>query len=207
MFCIKCGKDASVENMCNECFLKGKKLFEIEKVKISLCDNCNNFFSGKKRINDIQAFILNCIKTKNKITKKSIEIENLSDKLKISIKVEGFIIPCKKRVKDEKKYIIYLKNTKCENCSRLIGGYHEAVIQIRGEKKDILVKKIFECLKKDEITDIEKIREGYNIKIVNKNSSRRVINTIRNECIIKQSFKLVGKKKGKLLYRNFYLVK
>ena len=207
MFCIKCGRKASTGNFCDACFLEKKELFDLNTIKLSFCENCGHIFSNKIKVKDVEDFIINNIKTENKLVKKDANIKRFPDRIEITITAIGFIRPVRKIVTSRKKFVLYIKRMKCKNCVKILGNYHEAVLQIRGEKKEKILQMIGKLLQQENLASIDKIKEGYNVKIIRKSAASMVINILKRQFTVRRSFKLVGEKKGSKIYRNFYSVR
>ena len=94
----------------------------------------------------------------------------------------------------------------CDNCIKIRGNYYEAVMQIRGERAEKLLNKVIESLQ-TKIAAIDKIKQGYDVRIIDKKSAAFFVQNIRRKHSVTQSYKLVGKKKGKELYRNYYAIR
>ncbi len=208
MFCIKCGKKAIAENFCKEHLLEGKKLFDVDVIgKIYFCD-CGSYYIkrwekiGKEPKEFVESFIRDKIKSRHKITKEIIDIKQIGTVFKIKITCKGLIKPYNLEKTETKILTIKLKKRKCDICTKLSGGYHEAVIQIRGKNKE----KIMKDVKIPSTAVVEKTKDGYNIKFIKKSDARRVVNNAKFS-EIKKSYKLVSSKKGKKLYRDFYSIR
>ena len=205
MFCIKCGKRAVIGNFCRNCFLAKEELFKIKDFSLPICD-CGSYYDKiwqkPKDIDDIiRDQIKQRIRTKNKITKDEIKIKKFGNKISATVICSGIIHSHKKN--EEKRIIIILKRRKCDLCVKLLGGYYEAVLQIRGD-----YNKIFDKAKKylPETARIEKTKHGYDIRFLKKSDAAKIAKLLKNYKI-KKSFKFVATKKGKKLYRNYYSVR
>jgi len=209
MFCIKCGKEAVTDKFCESCFLEGMKLFSVENIKLYFCDNCEKFHHKREKYDNesVEKFILGIIiKSENRLTKKIVDFKVQDGKIECVVKVEGYINPAKTKKSQEAKFNLYTKRRKCENCVRLLGGYHEAVIQIRGKDMDVILDKTKRRYAKY-IVRVEGLKEGYNVKIMNKTIAQKVAKTFSSKYSIKKTHKLVGEKKGKKIYRNFFAIR
>jgi NMD protein affecting ribosome stability and mRNA decay len=207
MLCIKCGREAVIGNFCENCFLEKEKLFDIEDFTIAICD-CGSYYDEiwqKPRATDeiIRCLIEKKIKTKNKITGKKILLKKVGNRVFASVVCSGFISPCKKSKEEEKRISILIKIKKCDQCVKLIGGYYEAVLQIRGDYDNIFDK--IKC-HLPKTARIGKIKHGYDIRFLRKSDAAKVSRKLI-EFEIKKSFKFVTTKKGKKLYRNYYSVR
>jgi nonsense-mediated mRNA decay protein 3 len=108
----------------------------------------------------------------------------------------------------ERTVLIDKKITTCPKCSRISGGYFEAIIQLRGDPKKVektaasIIKKIG---KATFITKTEELDEGTDIYA---GSSKAVI-MLMGELGLRtlMTKKLVGRDQGKQLYRTTFLIR
>ena len=182
-------------------------MFEIDNFTVPVCD-CGSYYDGKwekpKETNKIiKEMIEKRMKTSSRIIKEKISLKKIGNRIIVSITCYGFIRPCKKMKKEAKRITITLKKRKCDVCTKLSGGYYEAVLQVRGDYENIfnLVKKYL-----PKTARIEKLRRGYDIRFLKKSDAAKAAKNLRG-FEIKKSFKFVATKKDKKLYRNYYSVK
>ena len=207
MFCIKCGKEAVIGNFCKNCYLEREELFDVKDFSLTICD-CGSYYDKvwkkPKEIDDIiKEQIENRIKTKNRIVDKKILLKKFGNRVSASVRCSGIIYSHRK--KEEKRINIIIKKRKCDICTKLLGRYYEAVLQIRGD-----YDKIFGRIKKylPKTARVEKIKHGYDIRFLKKSDAAKISKILKNSGYeIKKSFKFVGTKKGRKLYRNYYSVK
>lgn len=201
--CIKCGKAAEIDNLCKECFLQ-QPLFEVEDFHLLVCGNCGSYYDRewhKESDEGIKEMIGSRIKTPNKIIKKNMSLKRVGNRILADVLCTGSI---KGRKKSERRsVIITTKRKMCDNCVKLSGGYYEAVLQARGENADSIAEKISGMLAAS-IVRMEKVKNGYDIKIMDKGQASKVINLGYD---VKKTFKLVGEKKGKKLIRDCYSIR
>ena len=202
MFCIKCGKPAVAGNFCKQCFLEKEKMFELDNFTTNICPNCGKYEDG-----DVENQIRSRIKTKNKIKSCSVKTRSSGNRVLAKVTCNGIINPLKSSVSQDANIIVTVKKLKCENCIKLLGGYYEAILQIRGPNTDRILNKLKKLLPGIVIIDIENIKIGYNIKLSDKKIAATAIRRLREYFEINESYKLVGEKKGKRLYRNSYAIR
>lgn len=209
MFCIKCGKKAFFENLCEQCYLEGRELFEIREAKLSYCDSCRMFHTGREHMDEkaLEGFFARKVRSRNRIKDVRVDISAQPHRVRAAVIVRGFIRPSRKTVEQEKQVTVHTRKAKCETCVRILGGYHEAVLQVRGPKKEQIMRSMERLLMKREVAAVQRLREGYDIKVIGKGDAARAVQAVRNKLEVKQSFKLVGEKKGRKLYRNFYSIR
>lgn len=202
MFCIKCGSPAVAENFCERCFLHGKHLFEIESFHADFCKQCGTFHKGP-----IEEQIKSSVKTKNRINKCDIKTRRIGNRIVVFATCSGYIRPLKNPVTENRKSDVFTKNRLCENCIKISGRYHEAIFQIRGSGTEKILKRIMHFLPSSSIVDVKRIKEGCDILVTDKKLASRVATVLRGNFEIKSSYKLVGEKNGKELYRNYYAIR
>ena len=213
MICIKCGSEAK-EVFCDDCFMQQHELFGIDNFSIILCSICGAYYDSrwneKKDFADIiKSTVSDKINTKHKITNKIISFKTVGNKVYVTVECTGKIKPCKKPKKETKKIIIILKKRQCDICEKRSAGYYEAALQIRGIDVEKLLKKALRLADETNaaVTGIAKDKSGYDMRFMHKKEAGKIIAAMRKGHSIESSFKLVGEKKGKKLYRDFYVVK
>ena len=202
MFCIKCGRPAVAENFCEKCFLESRHLFDVGSFETEFCKQCGNFHRGP-----IEGQIRNTIKSDNKLTSCDVKTRRIGNKIIAAVTCSGCIQQLKKAVTEERKSIAIIKTRKCENCIKISGGYYEAVLQVRGEQIDRIMNKIKYVVPNESIASISRLKEGYDIKIIDKKLGEKISSMLSEKFTINKSYKLVGEQKGKRLYRNFYAIR
>ena len=140
MFCIVCGAEAVNGNYCKKHFLEKHTLFSIENSSSDYCKNCDSYFWKNDQFDSAAKLIkflsINTNKTEHKISSCSSSFKNIGGKLHVKVTCTGIINGVEKT--ETHDYLVIVSKKLCLNCSRKAGGYHEAVIQLRGAKsKDI----------------------------------------------------------------------
>ncbi len=226
-FCPKCGKDTEelVENLCTECFLKRKELFEIKKIRVFVCRHCKKLLFGNKWIDfryaEIGEEIAAHVKTIKELKKPEIvvELEQKSDLDYCAlIQIRGYL--GKNLVEREKAIDFRVRETTCDSCMKLNSDYREAIIQLR-TKTDESLESLFEVTKnllereksKDALSGISKmveIKNGYDLWIGSKKAASKVVRELSKifgtRAIV--SKKLIGEEKtGERKYRHTFCIK
>ena len=202
MLCVECGKNSD-NVLCRNC-QKKRELFRIKDFSLYECNNCGKYsYNGwdENLQKKIKEAVMKNIETRNEIKNIDLDFRKSGSRISVSIKAEGYIGNAKKQ--EEKRFFVNLKSQKCDDCIKRLGGYYEAVVQVRGEHKEKIMHRIRDLTAGFEV---EQLKEGYNIKLTKKADAKNIINRLK-DCNIKRSFKLVGKKNGKDLCRNYYSVK
>lgn len=208
MFCIKCGADAIAENLCEKCYMHGKNLFDVDVPEITYCAVCGRFTVGKDILSasEIKDLISRSVHSDFTIKNVSVSFRHDGSLLRTIFDISIYIMPLKQLHRKKKNMLVRMKKRKCQVCSRISGGYHEAVIQIRGNQREKILDKVDKLLTKDDYAGLEEKKEGYDVKVIDKKKADSVVAWLRKRHEVKTSYKLVGEKKGRKLYRNFYAV-
>ncbi len=101
------------------------------------------------------------------------------------------------------------EKTLCPECSLQSGGYHEAIIQIRGppEKAVALARRaVNEISEKTHVTEVRESRHGADVLVVRKRPAAEFVHSLGTE--FKQTRKLVTQtREGKRVYRTTFCVR
>ena len=140
------------------------------------------------------------IESRNRIVAKSISAAVVGNSLRITAECKGYIKPAKEMKAERKSASLKIKKRMCDVCTKISGNYHEAVFQIRGSNAEKIIKKL------------QSMRAGtasgrHDINFINKKEAAWLAKSLEKEFIVKRSFKQVGEKKGRKLYRNYYSIR
>lgn len=98
----------------------------------------------------------------------------------------------------------------CPRCSRILGRYYEAIIQLRGNINDDILKFIDKMMKnKKSFYRSEILKEGIDLYVERKAVAKSVAEQLKRnfKCKLKKSFKLITKRDGKDVYRTIILAR
>ncbi|MFH1126589.1 MAG: NMD3-related protein [archaeon] len=142
-FCPRCAKETNdlFEGLCSDCYLEKKKIADVpQNVRVLLC-RCGRSNEKKKWVSNPSIEVMiervvgaSVVKDKDVSVKIKYEPFMINGKTVVPVTVlaekniDGRLI--------EKGAVtnLVIVPQSCENCSRLSGGYYEAVIQIRAPK-------------------------------------------------------------------------
>jgi NMD protein affecting ribosome stability and mRNA decay len=207
IYCPTCGKSSEeipfIGEFCYECVTKKIKeeMPETETVyTCRFCERMNVLGQYKKASKESLAEEL------TSLLKKHVTVIDF-DKKKASLNVVCTVDGNKAKF----RYDINLKwkFKTCQQCDRKKSGYFEAVIQLRGDK--FLIKQMLYSIEGFVnangafVTKKEDINEGYDVYISDKKVANEFFAAYKLKP--KRSYTLHGMKKGKELYRNFYLLR
>lgn len=231
MKCFRCGKNEAVlDGMCRECYLDTHELASApDYIDIYVCTHCGAISTDRKRWEDAEDFE-EALKERaaskisvsrgTAITERELYLmkEDASTyifKARFSLKT-GPILSEK-----EFRSLIRTRSSTCPRCSRVHGGYYEAIIQIRGSGRGMSEKEKRDCeefiasrIEEMKDTDIfitreEGVHGGIDIYISKSRAAKSVARHLAEELAgrITESKKLAGRKEGEDFYRFTYLVR
>ncbi len=237
-FCPKCGKDTEAEGLCNACFADKYVVFQIPLVMdVKLCAKCPSYKIGENWIaTKIDNYEDLAKKAAVKTIRLALDVSKEVQKPQITIvpeftgpylmvihvtvtgSIEGRQVATSADVEGR------VRKESCDVCSRVAGGYYEAVIQIRAEGRLPTKLEVDRCLKIIEnvfvraansgdrlafITDIFPLTEGADLYVGSNSCARQAARSITDEFggSLIESPKLVGAVGGKGVYRVTYSVR
>jgi nonsense-mediated mRNA decay protein 3 len=234
MICVECGKELELikNGLCLNCYVKSNKFTKgSEYLNIKKCTNCCSYRYKNKwetqQLNElINQIIIQNFKISEELKKPEFQIKIIEDnnqyQKKLEINITGFI----SNLKISEKHLIQvnIKKEICDICSKKFGGYHEAIIQIRADKRKLTSEEINSIYtfvqdyikflqnkgnKNIFISDYEIIDSGINFFLSDNSIALSIINKIQDLYAgeIKKSSKNIGMKEGKQIYRMTYLLR
>jgi nonsense-mediated mRNA decay protein 3 len=233
MICVECGNESEIikNGLCINCFIKSVKFSEGPNIfNIIQCSNCNSYKYRSKWLNQslneiINKLIIQKFKINDELKKIKTEIYYIEDK-QYKKKVEVIISGSFSNKKIIEKHIIQINIKKeiCEICSKQFGGYHEAIIQIRADKRnltDIEIEGIYTYVqdyvkniqnkgnKNIFIADFEIKQNGITFFMSDNTIALSITKKLQEMYSgeIKKSSKYIGMKEGKQIYRMTYLLR
>ncbi len=204
IICPRCGRNDSqvkfIDAFCVDDY--PVRVEAPKKIEIKTCRNCSMMFlkgewmpySEKK----ISAFVES--KCKGDFTEAKYDIP--SQTVRFTIEKGGNRIEAERFTRLEKTV------TTCPRCSRISGGYFEAIVQIRGERKNAqkLADSILKRLAKlTFISKTDEKDEGIDIYAGDSKAVVQLMSELGIRTLITK--KLVGRDEGKSLYRTTFLIR
>jgi nonsense-mediated mRNA decay protein 3 len=142
--------------------------------------------------------------------------------LKARVSVEGAIEG--RPVKTEAEVEARIRRETCDVCSRIAGGYYEAIVQVRAQGRLPSKKELQRCLKLADdvivkaekagdrlafVSDVMELPEGTDVYVGSTACGRQIARAIVDDMggTIIESPKLVGAREGKGLYRVTFAVR
>ena len=232
MFCVECGKEGSIfkDGVCVDCYLKTHTFTKGPAlIDIPLCTHCESYKYKNTWTSELFGDVIRrIIKNNFQISRElknvdiNTECKEAKEGMVCKVYISGFLDNVE--INEDHDLEVRFKRTVCDVCSKRFGGYHEAIVQIRTDKKELskknienirtIVDNLVENLRAKGsrglfITDIGEERGGLDFYISEKGPSLIIAKKIQDRYggVIKQSSKNIGMKDGKQLYRVTYSVR
>ncbi|MBI4014482.1 MAG: hypothetical protein HY365_00855 [Candidatus Aenigmarchaeota archaeon] len=197
MFCIKCGKPATIGYLCKECFADGKSLFTPKDFTLTVCPRCT---TDKEEA--VRKAALDAVKVKIA----SMRVKIVGSAATVDVEAEGKLTNGLTK-RERKELHVRIKEKLCDRCSQISGNYHEGVIQARGPNREKIFEAVRAALPARAITGIARRAEGCDVRVVKKGEAGKVAKALSSKYDVIRSYKLAGEKKGKKLYRSVYAIR
>lgn len=150
MFCVVCGKEWPLEELrggeCPECYLEKNVLVSVkEHVDIEVCVHCHARKRGELWLEGhgsmepiVQDAVQEAIQFAKVVDRPRAQLDVIPEderNFTVHIQATGVAegVPFDKTLKTRSR----LKNATCLRCSRVQGGYYEAIVQIRATKREL----------------------------------------------------------------------
>jgi nonsense-mediated mRNA decay protein 3 len=210
-FCVMCGKQAVKESRCEECWGKEHNIVELpERLEFVQCPKCDLVLFRNKWVRpDFE-----------KLIKDSAKILGEADSWEIiprDHKYEAFVHGWTGGVRKEEKHVVTVKLIKniCQTCGKLLGGYYEAKLQIRGDYDGSILSWLEEEAERIGQTDkmaffrYEKVKGGMDYFFGSKSAVKKLAEILRKRfgAELTTSFQVAGRKQGKELRRTIIAVR
>ncbi|MCL2607327.1 MAG: NMD3-related protein [Methanomassiliicoccaceae archaeon] len=232
MFCVKCGKEEETfRGLCIDCFLDGKQLITLPvHIDLERCANCEEFRINGRWVKETAAAAaedaaisqMSAIDGMRIITVGA-EAEELDERnFHVMADVSGELSD--RAVTAAAETIVRIKNNVCRKCSRQLGNYYEATLQIRSGSKELSaelrdetvryvrerIENISSINRQIFLTKVEEVQGGVDMLLSSISLARSLAKELSDTygAETKESSKLVGKTAGGSdMYRMTYLVR
>jgi len=232
MFCVECGKEGPIfrEGVCIRCYLKNNSFTKgPEILDIYRCPKCSSYKYKNTWIQgSFEKALKRQIKDNFQISSelKKVQIKtdcdekgkNISCKVVISGYLEGH------EISEKHSLTVRIRGVVCDVCSKQFGGYFEATLQVRANKRKLTkeeletirlnVENLVESIRTKGnrglfITDFAEEHGGIDFYLSEKGSAYTIAKKIQEQYggEIKQSSKNIGMKDSRQIYRMTYLLR
>ena len=204
--CPRCGTTSSQRKFagtfCVDCYSSRVKLEIPKKITLKQCRTCAKVWARRwirPEDSAIAAFIIS--KCKGPFSNARV-ILGERPRLTFIVEVQGSFIEL------NREFELAFESVQCPVCSRLTGGYYEAIVQLRGEAERMprIRKRLERKLgKKTAVSKVEELREGVDLYMVSKKETAEALSELGLTFTI--SNKLFGVRDGQRVYRTTFCVR
>jgi len=230
--CIVCGKDeVFLNNTCKDCFSAKHTLVTIvNRFNLNICYFCasakvkKSWVEYQNRQEAMEAAVVRELHVDHMSTvvRADIDFEPL-DEHSINAHVTVMLSVQGEELTEGVNTTLNLSNGVCDNCSRAVGNYYEAIIQIRAvdrplfpDEHDEIMDLVKDLVGEENSTDssvfiskVEELKTGTDFYLSSSSTGLNLMRRLSKQYggQTKQSSKLVGRKDGRDLCRTTYLVR
>jgi nonsense-mediated mRNA decay protein 3 len=228
MFCVECGAEGETyEGLCLKCLTERRTLVSLPTyVDLARCKRCGNFqfggtWKGMTTDEALRAGVeaatqVDALVSEPSVTAISVEAE---DEKNFRVVMEYSVALGDGRLSWEAGTKVRFKAAVCPRCSRRSGGYYEAIVQVRGDRRDLseaevsaakaileeaLASKPGEFLSRE-----EEVHGGLDLYLSSNGFAKRLASSIQRALggMVSTSSALHGRKDGRDIYRMTYLIR
>ncbi len=232
MFCVECGReDELIGSLCVECYSKRHPVASLpDHVDLTLCVHCSSMQTGRgwEDIGSVreaaeaaieEAMVLEKGAALSDISVRLVEADerNIQASVSVAATMDGHIF------ERELRTMVRLKRGSCTECSKQQGSYYEAILQVRGqgrdlgkeverEMRDTVTSKVASMRKSSRevfLSRIESVKGGLDFYFSTIGAARTVARELQDALCaeFKESSSLWGRKGGKEVSRMTFLVR
>ncbi len=232
MFCVECGKEGElIGSLCEECYCKKHLTASLpEHVDVTMCAHCSavKTDSGWKSVGSVKEASEMAVENSIALSKDARIAEiriglterderNLVADVSLSISSHG------RMFERALSTSIRLKRGACDQCSKQMGKYYEAILQVRGPERSLsdsdmrdverIVRSRVDSIRKSNrdvfISRLEQVKGGLDFYFSTIPAARTIAKELQEDLCAeyKESSSLWGRKDGKEVNRMTYLVR
>ncbi|HVL88060.1 MAG TPA: NMD3-related protein [Candidatus Thermoplasmatota archaeon] len=234
MFCVECGREglALAEGVCADCLVRTQTLATFpDRVAVEICAHCGSLRRGSawedyggSRQATLQAQARQATEVDPRVEDAKVEVDVRAEDERhhrLSITVTGRVQQVPVRLDREIRGTI--RPATCLRCSRVFGGYYEAIVQLRGEGKlrpdqvdraGAIVSRVLDRMQaagnRDAfLVEAREEKGGVDYYLGTTASARIVTKALTEEmgARLSESASLVGRKDGREMYRVTFLAR
>lgn len=201
MMCYQCGtREATINGLCEPCFVENQPSLEILPLKVLVCKECGEYYKDSWKDTEL-----------SRIIKEYIGLDNFDFSVNehghghYTVSVTAHQVFDKNQthpVVQKTRFQLYVKESLCDQCSKMLSGYYQAVLQVRRENHALTKKErqfvldivTTELRRTDFISRIKERKEGTDYYFSTTKAAKRAANTLKKQLggTIKESYHIVG---------------
>ncbi len=225
MKCASCGRESEY-SICGSCLAERVDvIFSPPVIEVIRCSRCGDFKLDRwvhtTLEEALEHHLFRSLSVHEEFQVDDIHFEPVGDEIgRYRLYISGMLRD--HHLTHESTFEVRLRRIACEKCSRQAGGYYEAILQIRADRrklKDEEIERITEIVEnavlrernnpKAFISKIDVKKEGIDIYLGDRNLGQKLSRIISREmgAETKESSKIAGREDGRDFYRFTYLVR
>ncbi|MBU7043323.1 MAG: hypothetical protein HXS47_06995 [Theionarchaea archaeon] len=215
IMCYQCGKHrAVIDGLCESCFLDKEPPLQFKDIKIRRCTECGLLFYELWQNCSLEHIIRSYTHLPDALLQMREEDWGVS----VHLSVEKIVHPAQTRpLKQETRFRVYIKDSRCDHCAKMLSGYYQAILQVRrenntltGEERDLISQRVTHSLREDDfISRITERKEGTDYYFSSVKGAKRSAEMLKTQLggTIKESYHTVGfdEQKGTAISRGTVL--
>lgn len=232
MFCVECGEEGElIGPLCPKCHSKRHVKASLpEHIDLTLCSHCNAFLIGGvwKEAGSVREAAEEAVRLalslSNEVNLEDIRVQlDERDEHAFEARVALKVSSHGHSFERDAVTVIRLKHGSCKECSKQMGSYYEAILQIRGDRQALdettearvrgLVEARIGAMRAESraafVTKVERVRGGLDYYLGAVRSGRLIARELQDTFCAeyKESSSLWGQREGKDVYRVTFLVR
>ncbi len=200
MMCYQCGKrESKIEGLCEPCFLESQPPLFFKNLKILKCRECGDFYFKSWRNLKLDDVIEEYISLRNT----DFNVEENDQFYTVSVIArQKFHEKQTHPLVQQTQFFVYVRESLCTQCSKMLSGYYQAVLQVRRqghllteEERGLLSDIVTGSLrKKDFISRIDERKEGTDFYFSTAKAAKRAADILKRRLggIVRESYNVVG---------------
>ncbi|MEM4735952.1 MAG: NMD3-related protein [Candidatus Thorarchaeota archaeon] len=222
--CFVCGLPSIVGGMCADCYRASHPLLKTrQSVSIVMCKNCGALktasgWSHVSEADSLEERLLAAIEHQDiEVLGTNVEIgidevKKLDSVIRIVLVARGCSHESLSPHVERHPVEIRIDHVMCDTCAMMRGGYHEAVIQVRAENREITDEEATRVLQlvtdrtiaeygtdpRAYVSDVERNRYGIDFKVGSSRLAKKIGDELERTFLAerKENFKLITQDKG-----------
>jgi nonsense-mediated mRNA decay protein 3 len=198
--CYQCGKHpASIDGLCEPCFLDQQPPLQFKDIKIRRCRECGSLFFESWQDTTIEQIIRSYIQ----LSDIDCHMKEENWGVSVTVKARQFFHTAQTQpATRETQFRVYIKDSLCDHCAKMLSGYFQAILQVRREnqilgedERDPITSLVTQSLREDEfISRIIDRKEGTDYYFSSIKGAKRTAEILKKQLggRIKESYHTVG---------------
>jgi len=200
IMCYQCGKhQASIHGLCESCFLDQQSPLQFSDLKIRRCRECGSLFFESWQDKTVE----HILRSYTQLPDADYHIKEEDWGVSVTVVArQRFHAAQTHPLIQEARFRVYIKDSLCEHCAKMLSGYFQAILQVRREnhvlneeEREVFNRLVTQSLREDDfISRIRERKEGTDYYFSSTKSARRTAEILKRQLggRIKESHHVIG---------------